>query len=511
MLIETGFPLKTRGNDILPMPLPVCPRTVLYSKIMSPDLLKNILAELDERLCGGVISKVHQIDGRDVILKIFCKGGQEHLIISTHPLLSRLHLTEHPFTNPPVPKRFCAFLRSRIEGGRIESFKQLDSERIALITIKKRHDDGFETFVLRAELTGKSSNIILLDNNGIILDAVRYFDVEGSQRPVAPGMTLAPLPMPPAPQKDAEVVTKASAETWNEAADRHFSTLVNAELAAAKRGRLLRAARTAEDRCKRKIANLNIDKARAVKEQGYAAIGNMLLANFKALKRGLKEVEVVDYTIDPPTPVKVTLDERLGPKENCEKYFKRAKKGKTALTMLATRIPQTERELEYIQNLIYEIEAAETGPDLDAAQDELVEAGYMKRDEATKKKGPVEAQAEPIRRSVSSEGFELLCGKTGAGNDLIVKRYGKDGDIWFHAKGCPGSHVVIKVAGRADELTKKTIEEAATLAAKHSKAANAAKVEVIYTDCCHVRKPKGAPPGTVTVSEYKTVVVRMGE
>lgn len=480
---------------------------------MSPDLLKNILTGLSERLSGGVISKVHQPDGRDIILKIFCRGAQEHLIISTHPLLSRLHLTNHPFTNPSVPKRFCAFLRSRIEGGRIESFEQLDAERIAIITLKKRHGDEIETFILRAELTGKSSNIILLDKDGVVLDAIRYFDIEGSDRPVMPGIVLAPLPpMPPASQKEATTIKQTDAETWNEAADSFFSLLVDTELAALKRGRLQRACRAAETRCKRKVDNLNNDKARAIKEQGYASIGNMLLANFKVLRRGLKEVDAVDYTIDPPTTVKITLDERLGPKENCEKYFKRAKKGKTALAMLETRIPQTERELDYIQNLSYEIEVAETGADLDTAESELVEAGYMKRDDATKKKEPIpsEAQTEPIRRSVSSEGFELLCGKSGTGNDLIVKRYGKDGDIWFHAKGCPGSHVVIKVAGRAKELTKKTIEEAAALAAKHSKAANAAKVEVIYTDCCHVRKPKGAPPGTVTVSEYKTVVVRMG-
>ncbi|MBI5885701.1 MAG: NFACT family protein [Deltaproteobacteria bacterium] len=469
---------------------------------MSPELLKEVIAELNGRLCGGVVSKVHQPDGRDIVLKVFARGGQTHLLISTHPLFSRLLLTEEPFANPAVPKRFCAFLRSRINDSRIERISQVDAERIALITLQKGRGTDIETFTLRAELTGKSSNIILLDADGAVLDALRYFDEEGSARPVMPGVVLGPLPPgPDAAQKEAQAVTKSDAGTWNEAADRYYSGLIAAERSVLRRGKLLRACRGAEARCRRKLDNLNGDKARAIREQDYAAIGNMLLANFKILKRGMKEVDAVDYTTDPPATVKITLDERLGPKENCEKYFKRARKGKTALAMLEERIPATERELEYIQNLSYEIEAAETADDLDAAEEELMEAGYMKRDERA-------SETEPIRRSTSSEGFELLCGKSGPGNDLIVKRYGKDGDIWFHAKGCPGSHVLIKVAGRAKELTMKTIEEAAALAAKHSKAANAARVEVIYTDACHVRKPKGAPPGTVTVSEYKTVVIK---
>ena len=102
----------------------------------------------------------------------------------------------------------------------------------------------------------------------------------------------------------------------------------------------------------------------------------------------------------------------------------------------------------------------------------------------------------------------MLCGKSGAGNDMIVKECAHKEDIWFHASGMPGSHVLIKVAGRRDELTKKTIEEAASFAAWHSKARAAGKVEVVYTEAKHVRKPPGAKPGMVTISAFKSIRVR---
>jgi len=111
----------------------------------------------------------------------------------------------------------------------------------------------------------------------------------------------------------------------------------------------------------------------------------------------------------------------------------------------------------------------------------------------------------------SSEGFEMLCGKSGAGNDLIVRRYASDDDIWLHASGVPGSHVLIKVAGRAGNLTVRTIEEAASIAAWHSKNRNAKKAEVVYTEARHVKKPRGARPGMVTVKEYRTIMVEPRE
>src|SRR3990172_4789949 len=391
---------------------------------MGPLILKEVVSELMERLSGAVISKVHQSDERNIILKIFARGSEERLIISAHHRLSRMHITERDYKNPPSPLRFCAYLRKWITNARIEAITQKDLER------------------------------------------------------------------------------------WMAAVDRFYSGLVDEEELTERRSGLKKTASEAEKKLRRKLVNLEGDRAKATSEVENYKTGELLASNFHLLKKGVKEAEVIDYTQDPPAFVRVRMDERIGPKENVEKYFKRARKGRKALELLKDRIPSVQEEIEYIETLKYNIEAAETLADLDDLEAELAKGGYLKKVERVEKRE--EPRAEPVRRFSSSEGFEILCGKSGAGNDLLVSKYASGEDIWFHVKGQPGSHSLIKVAGRGAELTKKTIEEAASIAAFYSKSANAGKVEVIYTEARNVKKPRGAKPGMVTVKEYKSVVVRPG-
>lgn len=474
---------------------------------MGPLLLKEVIAELVERLSGGIVSKVHQPDERNIILKIFARGREERLIISAHHRLCRMHITERDYRNPPTPLRFCAYLRKWITNARIESITRKDLERIAAIDLVKKSAEGTRAeFRLMAELTGKSANIILTDREGMVLDSLRYFPPETSMRAVLPGLKLEPLP--PAPGLKEEDIGKKEGESWNAAVDRYYSGLVDAEELAERRSYLKKAVSEAEKKLRRKLVNLEGDRAKAMTEVENYRTGELLASNFHLLKKGAKEVEVMDYTQDPPAKAVVKMDERLGPKENVERYFKRARKGRKALELLKERIPALEEEIEYVETLKYNIEAAETLADLDDLDAELAKGGYLKKVESVEKKEA--PRAEPVRRFTSSEGFEILCGKSGAGNDLLVAKYASGEDIWFHVKGLPGSHSLIKVAGRAGELTKKTIEEAASIAAFYSKAANAGKVEVIYTEARNVKKPRGAKPGMVTVREYKSVVVRPG-
>jgi len=470
-------------------------------------LLKEVVSELEEMLMGGVVSKVFEPDERNIILKIFARGAQASLIISAHHSLSRIHITERPFENPPAPLRFCAFLRSRITNARIEDIRQQDLERIAIIDLSKKTDSGErESLRLVCELTGKSSNIILVDGRGVVLDALRYFPPESSVRGVLPGLKLEALP-PGARPKEA-AVERTEGESWNMAADRFYSRLVDGEIFTARKTGLRRVISEAEKKLRRKLVNLEGDRMRALAEVENYKNGELLTSNFHLLKRGLKEAELIDYTKDPPEMVKVKLDERLGAKENVEKYFKRARKGKKALLLLKERMPAVEEEINYIETLVYEWEAAGDLEGLQDLDDELARGGYLKKVEKAAVK-EVE-RVEPVRRFSSTEGFEILCGKSGLGNDLLVAKYASGDDLWFHVKGSPGSHALIKIAGKGGELTKRTIEEAASIAAFYSKAKNAGKVEVIYSEARNVKKPRGAKPGMVTVKEYKSVVVRPG-
>ncbi|MBI5343835.1 MAG: NFACT family protein [Deltaproteobacteria bacterium] len=475
---------------------------------MGPILLKHIIEELNKELAGGVVSKIHQSNDRNVIFKIFVRGSQKRLIISAHPGSPRLHLTGEDLPNPPAPLRFCAYLRSRITNARIEGLSHVEGQRIANIALKKRGNGHEASFTLRAELTGKSGNIILLDEEGTVLDALRYFEPAASIRAVMPGVMLAPLPTPPPDMKE-EFLTKPDEVSWNQAAESYYAPMRKSEAFIMERGRIRRAINEAEKKIKRKIENLRGDRIRAEGEIGLYRAGELLAANIGRLKRGMKEAEADDYTVHPPRKIRIALDERLGPKENAERYFKRAKKAKAALALLKDRIPEVEAELEFINALGYELTEAKTEEDIITLEEELLDAGYMK---GQAPKGPSEGiKAESVRRFKSSDGFEILCGKSANGNDLIVKKYARDTDVWLHACKVPGSHVLIKTAGRAKDLTIKTIEEAAAIAALHSKARGETKAEVLYTEARNVKKPKGAKPGMVTVKEFKTVVVRPGQ
>lgn len=471
---------------------------------MGPGLLKHVVEELNAGLKGGVISRIHQPEARTIVLKVFSRGRTSSLLISAHPSLPRLHLAAGEFRNPPAPPRLCAFLRSRITGARVEGVTQREGERIVEIGLKKGRAPDEEGFTLVVELTGKSSNIILCDSNGVVLDSLKRFPPETSVRAVEPGLPLIPLPPLKGEEGKEPAVSRLEGESWNEAAERHYSALAAGETEDALRRRLRRVAAQAEKKAGRKLDNLLGDESRAGEDVAFYRLGELLASNLGKARKGSTEVETDDYTKVPPEKVTIRLDPKLSPKENMERYFKRARKAKVALSLLKERIPKVREELEYIASLLYEIDDAETLADLKAVEEELMDGGYIK--EVREKERA--AKAEPVRRFTSSEGFEVLCGKSGAGNDMIVKGYAAKEDIWFHASKVPGSHVLIKVAGRRGELTKKTIEEAASFAAYHSKARAAGKVEVVYTEAKHVRKPPGAKPGMVTISEFKSVVVR---
>lgn len=503
------------GNAI---PFSILRRNMLYYRIMGPALLKLVIDELSALLTGGIISKIHQPDEKEIILKVFARGADLRLLISAHHSLARLHLTRREFENPPAPPRFCAFLRSRITNARITCITAEPGQRIARIGLSKHADKVDETFTLIAELTGKSANIILTDGDGIILDSLKYFQPESSRRAVMPGLKLAPLapkttPFEEEPPLKGVKPPQEEGVTWNRAVDQRYSELLDEEAAGLRRSRLRRAINDAAKRLKRKIENLNNDKKHAEEALGAEMLGQLVAQNLGRIRRGDAECTAINYAVEPPEEVKIPLDPKLGPKENLEKFFKRSKKGKAALSLLRDRLPQTGRELDYIAELDYEWENATTPEELRALEDELMNEGYLKKppDAGHKTKDktkPDEEQAEPVRRFTSSDGFEMLCGKSAAGNDLIVKRHASGADIWFHAEGVPGSHVLIKTAGRAKEVTKKTIEEAAGLAAWHSKAQAAAKTAVVYTEARNVRKPRGAKPGMVTLKEYRTIVVK---
>ena len=101
----------------------------------------------------------------------------------------------------------------------------------------------------------------------------------------------------------------------------------------------------------------------------------------------------------------------------------------------------------------------------------------------------------------------MWAGKSSQNNDLLTMKHARPNDLWFHARGSGGSHVVLKSGSGKGEISKRAIEEAASIAAYYSKMKNASTVPVAMTERKYVRKPKGAPPGTVTLEREKVLFV----
>jgi predicted ribosome quality control (RQC) complex YloA/Tae2 family protein len=498
---------------------------------MNEDLIEKIADELNEALAGGLVSRIDQPGPRCIVLRVFSHGQTKRLLVSASAPNERIHLTDKKTPNPARPPRFCALLRSRIKNARIINIRKLPGERIVEIDLQKKTVHGeaerLRAFTLRVELTGRSSNIILLDDKGLVVDALRYFRPGVSPRAVMPGLPLAALgPRKDEPRKGVaakaqgpRALQKEKDESWNDFAARYYESLTGDEAVTAYRRDLRRALTRAIKKTRRKIDNLEADRRKAEASKDLGRFGELILPNMGRIKRGAREARVMDYTAVPPVEVSIPLDERLGPRENAEKYFRKAKKARRALEMLAGRIPATRAELEELLSLDSRLERAATIEDLFTLEEALVKAGYMRPEQGRAGDGAPASDGgrtprkpgSPIRKFRSSEGLTVLLGRNARGNDEIVRKEASKGDVWLHAKDAAGSHVLIKTGGRDISRHGATLREAAALAAWHSKARAQDKAEVIYTDIKHVTKPPGARPGMVQVREFKTMLVRPEE
>ncbi len=211
---------------------------------------------------------------------------------------------------------------------------------------------------------------------------------------------------------------------------------------------------------------------------------------------------VEDY-YEPDCPQRtIKLDALKTPQNNAAAMFKEYNKLKTAEQHLTALIYEGERQLEYLNSVLDETERAETEDDLAEIKAELIGTGYIKKQRGAKerkrkKQGPM--------RFVSSDGFEILVGRSNAQNDELTTKTARRTDIWLHTKTVHGSHVIISCDGLTPP--EKTIEEAAQLAVYYSQARDGGKTQVDYTMVRNVRKPSGSLPGKVIYTDYSTLSV----
>lgn len=221
----------------------------------------------------------------------------------------------------------------------------------------------------------------------------------------------------------------------------------------------------------------------------YRIYGELINTYGYNLESGAKQLEALNYYTN--EMVKIPLDPTKTPGENAQKYFDKYNKQKRTFEALSSLIQETQEDITYLESVSNALDIALSEDDLTQIKEELIGAGYVRR-KFTKKK--VKITSKPFHY-ISSDGYHMYVGKNNLQNDELTFHFAVGHDWWFHAKGCPGSHVIVKTNG--EELPDRTFEEAGKLAAYYSKNRGNEKVEIDYIEKKHVKKPSGGKPGFV--------------
>ena len=189
--------------------------------------------------------------------------------------------------------------------------------------------------------------------------------------------------------------------------------------------------------------------------------------------------------------IQIPMDNQLTALENAQKYFDRYTKLKRTAVAMESLLAETKQDVEHLESVVTALELAENEDDLIQIKEELVESGYIRKNNREKK---VRINSKPLHY-VTSDDFHIYVGKNNIQNDELTFKVANGGDWWFHAKNVPGSHVILKTQGR--EVPDHVFELAAGLAAYYSKSQKSPKVEIDYLERKNVKKPAGAKPGYV--------------
>lgn len=205
---------------------------------------------------------------------------------------------------------------------------------------------------------------------------------------------------------------------------------------------------------------------------------------------------------DPPEEETIPVDPLLSVSANSQMYFKKYNKMKTRSTIGREKLDECDKRLSYLNDTLYFAEQVSTKQELDALKDELKNLGIDKKQEQKKKKAPKKTQAPQIESRII-DGFRVWLGTSNTKNEYLTLRKAAKTDIWLHARGIPGSHVVIETNNEI--VPEETLVKAASLAAWNSRGRNSGKVDVDYTLIRYVKKIPNGPPGLVNYTHQKTI------
>jgi predicted ribosome quality control (RQC) complex YloA/Tae2 family protein len=459
--------------------------------------ITRVIAELEGALPGAFLNKIVRSGPEDWVF-VFRSGGMKlPLLVSLSSANGRIHLTSQTPGAEVERGHFTDMLKKHILGARLASITQIAGDRVVMMTFETAHGSRS----VAAEIMGSRGNMFVMDEHGVVMSAA----LDRKSR-LSTGQAYAPPPagaMRDFMPEQATDLDSGADFAFNREMEKKFEATAKAERLAKVKAGALAPLRAEMKKTVKRRRDLALEREGLLRHSDCKRLGDILSANFALLKKGASSIKAPDVYSSDGATVEIPLDPAKSPVENIQRYYKLHRKFEKGVPridveMAAMEIRENElagkiAAIEKIENVA---EAVKTFPTQAQAKQRAVE----------KKK----AKGEPkfARRFISTDGIEIIVGRTGRENEQITFKLANGRDLWLHARDYPGSHVVARLPKNA-EPSQTTLREAAMLAIHYSKAAKSGKGEVAYSRAKDVTKPKGAPPGKVYVRGSKTMQVKV--
>jgi len=461
-----------------------------------------VLSELD--LAGSKIERIVQPSFDSIALGLYKGGKTTELFISIAQGACRIHSLRASPPKPTRPLRFMECLRSRVRGGRIEAARQIGRERVVRLDISViRADDepaegdetaGTRRYVLYARLWSGAGNLVLVDEDGIVVDALarrpKKGEISGARCAIEEGLAEAG-----APEREFEPRDFPGEGSFNERVEAFY---------AARGGELSRErlVETARERFRRRdstlgsrLAELEARAAEFRDAERLRELGDILMANQgKACEGSYLACE--DFYRG--GEVRIKVDPRLSAVENARALYERHRKAKSGLAELEAELASTRASLEAERRFLAQIEAEE---------DPFLIARALAKGGAAREK--------PKRRpypglSLERGGWTILVGRNAKENDELLRRHVRGSDLWLHARDWPGSYVFVK-ARKDKSVPLDILLDAGNLAIYYSKGRSNGGGDLYYTFVKYLRRAKDGPKGLVIPTQEKNLSVKLDE
>lgn len=401
----------------------------------------------------------------------------------------------------------------------------------------------FGGWKLVAELMGKHSNIILVNDNGTVLGAMKWVGRSKSKRPIQPQQKYERPPVlrdlpdvtdfaapPPTviPRQIAKQTAKwnpgfaasagpypfdlsavypdwMSTESMSYAIESYYLVEIQRRELEDKRSWLL--SQVERVLLAREVALASLVEARETggKAGQWQRYGELLLAYGANIPSEAAQADLVDYD---GSPITVKLDPEMSAKDNALRYFEKAKKAKGRQGLVSEQIERISKSCDELTAMVVEISDAKSLQILEGLEEEVRRKRWL-HEQPVAKGGVVERPYEghKIRDVLGPNNYKILYGETAEANDYLTLRVAKSNDYWLHVRGHTSAHVVIQTHNQPDRVGRDVLMAAAKIAVQHSNQKHAGYVPVDYTLKKYVRKPKGAAKGTALYVNEKTLHV----